>query len=299
MPPEVATMDEYVRRAIDFFEQAGDYELNLPESDHTLVVGSQNGYLAGRVIYRFAGRVFSHAAEVLAKYEIDTKKDILGDVTIVSASGSRNIVPIAGYALDAGLPVNVIVCKEDSEVKREFGDRINEILVPATDEPPTINTSTYGRMVQGITHEDMKTIRKAIRDAPEPEGGYGRFGAFSLILPDNMPEVAEMARWKINGEILGRQAGTIAAYKTNMMHGAGVIDSEKELYVGIGAKCDEFGTTRGATHHIGVPDGFGPLGYMLLSYHIIGMIQKQYPAFQERIWEYKKMTSGWEWVSPI
>ena len=125
MEQRVETLDYYVLEALDLLEKKGDYTLELPESSNTLVVGSQTGLLAGRIIYRFSGRVFSHAQEVLAQHEIDTKfpqegsdreKKILGDVTIVSATGSRQVVPIAEYALDRGLQVNAVVCKKESEL---------------------------------------------------------------------------------------------------------------------------------------------------------------------------------------
>ena len=307
MTEKVETLDYYVKKALDFFAQQGDYSLGLPESSHTLVVGSQTAYLAGRILYRFAGKRFSHATEVLAQDEIGTKDETLEDVTIVSATGSRNVIPIAQYALQKGLPVNAVVCEKDSELKREFDTDINEILVEAIEEPPTVNTATYGRMIQGVTHEDIAEIRKVVESLEEPQGGYHQFNAFTIILPDKMPEVAGMVDWKLRGEKIGRCVGTTCVYLTNFMHGAGVTDAASEVYVALGLNQQERevfeqvfeNVPQHRKHYIDVPDDFGPLGFMMLGYSVVGQIQKNYDAFQERVRAYDLRAKKWNWLSPI
>jgi len=316
MEEKVETLDYYVKKALDFFEEKGDYELRLPESSHTLVVGSQTGLLAGRIIYRSAGKSFSHAKEVLAQYEIDTKIDtknrILEDITIVSAGGGRNIVWIADYALKKGLPVNAVVCEADSELKEKCGSHENykEILIEipeAKKEPPTVNTVTYGRMIQGVTHENVSEIRQAVESLKEPKGGYGQFEAFSVILTDRMPEVAEMVDWKLRGEKIGRCIGTMATHLTNFMHGAAINDANKELYIALGLNEEEKEAFEQVLevvpeerkHRIDVPDDFGPLGFMMLGYSVVGQIQENYPGFQKNIWDYDRRATKWNWLSPI
>ncbi len=308
MTEEVETLDYYVKKALDFFTQQGDYDLGLPESSHTLVVGSQTAYLAGRILYRFAGKTFSHATEVLAQDEIDTKREMLEDVTIVTAGGGRNIVPVARYVLEKGLRVNIVVCNPHSEVSSRFSthERYKEILVPVPEEPPTVNTATYGRMIQGVTHEKVAEIKRAVESLEEPQGGYDRFNAFTIILPDRMPEVAGMVDWKLRGEKIGRCVGTMGVYLTNFMHGAGVTDATNEVYVALGLNQQEKevfeqvfeNVPQPRKHHIDVPDDFGPLGFMMLGYAVVGQIQKNYPAFQENLWDYKKRTRKWTWLSP-
>ncbi len=315
MEEKVETLDYYVKKALDFLEKTGDRTLKLPESSHTLVVGSQTGLLTGRIAYRFSGRAFSHAQEVLAQHEINTKRDIIDDVTIFSATGSRNVLPIAEYAMDRDLPVNAVVCKAGSDLNKEFKNHedYNEILVeipPEQEEPPTVNTVTYGSMIQAATHEDIPLIRKALKSLDEPEGGYSQFKAFTVILPDAMPEVAEMVDWKLRGEKIGRCIGATGVYLTNFMHGAGVTDAkkEKELYVALGLNSDERDVFEqvlkradddGRTHYIDVPDGLGPLGYMMLGYSVVGQIQKDYSDFQNNAWDYKERASKWRWLASI
>jgi hypothetical protein len=303
MAKKAETLDYYVLEALADFIKKGDYKLNLPESSHTLVVGSQSAYWAGRIAYRFAGKRFSHAKEVLAQQEIDTKRDILEDVTIVSASGSRNIVPVARYALEKGLRVNAIVCNPNSELNSRFGThpRYREILVPAIGEPPTVNTSTYGGIIRGVTHEDASEIKKVVKSLKEPEGGYRSFKAFTVIFPDRMPEVAQIVDWKLRGENIGRCAGSMSVYLTNFLHGAGITDADGEVYVGVGLnererevfeKVFKF-VSPDRKHHIELPAGFGPLGYMMVGYALVGQIQKSYPGFQEKIWDYQDRTKDW------
>ncbi len=316
MAEKIETLDYYVSKALDFFEGPGNQTIDLPESSHTLVVGSQTGLLTGRIIYRFAGRSFSHAKETLAQYEIDKKKNMLEEVTIVSASGGRNIVPVAIYALDNDLPVNAIVCKTNSELFRECKThknkkKYNEIHVPLNGleepEPPTVNTATYGTMIQAVTHENVSEIRGVVESLKEPKGGYGRFKAFTVIFTDRMPEVAEMVGWKLVGEKIGRCIGTMSTYLTNFMHGAAVTDADGELYIAVGLTEEEkkvFGQVlepvpEERKHYIDVPDNFGPLGFMMVGYSVVGRIQKNYPGFQNNIRDYERRAKQWKWLSPL
>jgi hypothetical protein len=309
MAEKIETLDYYAKQALDFFEENKNPTLELPESSHTLVVGSQTALLAGRIIYRFAGRSFSHAKEVLAKYEIDAKRNVLEDVTIVSATGSRQVVPIAQYALDLDkkLRVNAILCNDNAELVKKFGDRINTKFFSALQEPPTINTSTYGSMIQAVTQENLSEIRQVVESLQEPEGGYGQFKAFSVILTDSMPEVAEMVDWKLRGENIGRCIGSISTHLTNYMHGAAINDANKELYIALGLSKEEkevfeqmlepVPTER--KYYIDVPDDFGPLGFMMMGYSVVGQIQKNYPGFQKNIGNYKQRAKIWKWLSPL
>ena len=183
------TLDYYVKEALPFLKEQKD-KLELPESKHTLVVGSQTGLLTGRIIYRFndkGKRSFSHAKEVLAQSEIDAKKEILkdgGDVTIVSATGSRQVVDIARYALKSGLRVNAILCKNESDLEKDLRDKINFIKIeqPKKLEPPTVNTVTYGAMIQVLTDEQVTDVLvDKVESLEEPEGGYGEYKAYTII----------------------------------------------------------------------------------------------------------------------
>ncbi|MHC4259997.1 MAG: hypothetical protein ACYSTF_06265, partial [Planctomycetota bacterium] len=52
-------------------------------------------------------------------------------------------------------------------------------------------------------------------------------------------------------------------------------------------------------YYIDVPDGFGPLGFMLLGYYVVGQIQKNYPGFQNNIGNYKQRAAKWTWLPPL
>ena len=306
MGKDILTLDCYVKSALDFLEEDLAFSLELPKSRHTLVVGSQNGYYAGRMLYRFAGRSFSHAEETLAQFEIDTKKSLFEDVTIVSATGSRNVASIASYALDAGLKVNLITCRKGSETELE-SDKVRIIFVPSIEEPATVNISTYGKMIQGITHEVPKEIRDFITSMQRPKDGYDKFCALTMIFPDSMLEVSRMVHWKLNGENIGRQTGTLSTNLTNFMHGGAVTDAEKELYVLVGLSPKELETAMGVLQNvpekrklcIEPPGHPGPLIYLLAGYTIVGEFQKGYPAFQKNIEDYGKRMHDWHWISPV
>lgn len=307
MAKKIETLDYYVKRALDFFEKKGNFALDLPKSKHTLVVGSQTGLLTGRIIYRYADKCFSHAKEVLAQHDIDSKKKILKDVTIVSATGSRQVVPIASYALKRGLKVNAILCNDKSELEKKFKDKINIITCPSIKEPPTVNTVTYGMMIQAVMNENISEIRRVVESLKEPKGGYSRFKAFTVITTDSMPEVAEMVDWKLRGEKIGRCIGTMSTHLTNFMHGAAINHAKKELYIALGLTEEEKNVfeqvlkpfPKKSKHYVDVPEDFGPLGFMMLGYSVVGQIQKNYPGFQKNIQDYARRARKWKWLSPI
>jgi hypothetical protein len=311
---KIETLDYYVGKGLDFFEAAGDYALALPPCKRPLVIGSQSGYWAGVQMFRSARRAFASAKEVNAQYVIDTEAASLDGVVLVSATGSRQMVPLADYALKRDLPVYLIVCKANSQVTKEFKSnaKYTEILVGGMDrapaEPPTINTNTYGRMLQGVTHEDPRVIRRLLTAMPKPVGGYTRASALTIIVSDRMEAVGEMVGWKINGEKIGRQAGGIAKYLTNLMHGAFVVDAPGELYVALGLNAKEQAALAKVLEAVpserkltvDLPEGQnGPLAVMLAGYSIVGRFQEKFPAFQNNIPHYAQRSAKWEWISPL
>jgi len=281
MADDVKPLDHYVGMALDFIGEHGGFSLELPPSRRTLVVGSQNGYWTGRLVYRQAGRCFSDAEEVQAIEKIDRESGRLGDVAIVSATGSREVVDVARRARERSLPVSAITCNPRSELKAALGGNFNEIIVPAPakPEPATINTVTYGMMIYGATREDPGRIADFIRGMPKPGRGYGEFGSFDLLLPDSMLEVARMAGWKMV-EIFGRGRGALATNITNARHGGFVRHEPDELVIGIGIDDAQVERLRRGPipkenmHLVQAPGDLGPLGYLMASYHIIGQIQR-------------------------
>lgn len=307
MARKIETLDYYVKRALDFFEKKGNFTFDLPKSKHTLVVGSQTGLLTGRIIYRYADKCFSHAKEVLAQHDIDSKKKILKDVTIVSATGSRQVVPIASYALKKGLEVNAILCNDKSDLKKNLKGKINIITCPSIKEPPTVNTVTYGMMIQAVMNENISEIRQVVESLKKPKGGYGQYKAFTVISTDSMPEIAEMVDWKLRGEKIGRCTGTMATHLTNFMHGAAINHANKELYIALGLTKEEKKVfeqvlnpfPKKSKHYVDVPKDFGPLGFMMLGYSVVGQIQKNYPGFQKNVSDYARRARRWKWLSPL
>ena len=116
-----------------------------------------------------------------------------------------------------------------------------------------------------------------------------------------------MVDWKLRGENIGRCTGSISTHLTNYMHGAAINDADEELYIGMGLTQEEKDVfeqvlepvDKDRKYYIDVPDGFGPLGFMLLGYSVVGQIQKKYPGFQENIGDYEKRAKTWTWLSPI
>lgn len=320
MADDIQGLGYYVDRAIDYLGEAGDWTLEFPATNFDVLAGSQSAFCAGVAMHRHAGRPFAGIKEADAKGGIDRAKDFflwnglkIG-ATIVSSTGSRNIVPVAEYArFKALLPVSVITCTRNSEVAQRMGREIHEIPVPGKEpgsyltedilEPPTVNTVTYGRMLQGVTHEDISLIDQEVRNLPRPPGGgYSRYRAFSFLLPDDMPDIAEMVDWKFN-EIFGRRVPARATYWTNFMHGGGINDAEDELYVSFGVDNPYFGKPENR-HVIELPDDrkrFGPAGFLFACYKAIGQMQADMgdTGFQDRVMDYHRVNKTRTWNVPV
>jgi hypothetical protein len=305
---DVKTLDFYIDRALAFFDKAGDYTLQLPDSKMTFVTGSQNGYHTGRVLYRFSGRPFVHDPEKLAltpgRMEPLVKSHAIDDVSIVTASGSREAIDIADYVfrlneIDPNLKVNAVVCKRGSSIEKKYGDRIRLVSVDGMDAAPeeaqTINAATYGRMIQGVTHEKPAPIADFVATLGQYEKELAGFDQFVLLLPDDMAEVAEMVDWKPT-ELFGRQVGARSFYETHYTHGAGISEGDRELFIGLGVANHRFGKDSNRRLNIATPEGMGPLGYMMAAYSMLGRIQraKGNTLFQDHIIPYKMRASGWQ-----
>jgi len=298
MSEEDKTLDWFVDKALDFIKENRGFELELPGGENPLVVGSGNAYYTGRAAYRFAGRRFIHAEDVQAKEEIDKRAGELTGLVVVSASGSRDIIEVAKHAVANKIPVHSISCNHDSELKQELGDKLDQkhVPTPSEKESPTVNTVTYGMMLYGVTHECPEAIRLEIEKIRRPEKGYNRFEAFSMLFPDKMLEISRMTQRKFD-EIFGRKVRVISANITNFLHGAAVHDEENELYVGIGLEkkyLDNFGADN-RRFHVPLPGYFGPLGYMMVSYSVIGHMQRDRKdfSFLKSIKDYPERERDW------
>lgn len=173
-------------------------------------------------------------------------------------------------------------------------------------EAPTVDTCTYGRMLQGVTHEPPLSILQDVQRIAAID--LSRAKALTVVFSDKMEAVAQMVDWKPSGEVIGRHTGTKACYLTNMMHGGFAVDSPGEFYVGVGLSAEEAGALNKALSN--VPDerkwfidvplsGGGPLAALMAGCYLVGRFQAGYPAFQEGINEYAKRAAGFEWIDPV
>ncbi len=116
-----------------------------------------------------------------------------------------------------------------------------------------------------------------------------------------------MVARKLRGEIIERQTGTMATYLTNFMYGAGVVNAQKELYIAIGFRDKEKKVFEQVLQNVppknkfcvDSPAEFGPLGFLMVGYSVVGQIQKNYPDFNRRIKDYKARIKDWVWPLPI
>jgi hypothetical protein len=283
------TLDVCASEALAFLAYDHSYKLQLPDFSMPLVTGSQNGYLTGVQLYKTARKAFTHGREVDAMLHIDAGR--IDGVTIVTATGTRDVIPIAGRALERKIPVRAITCAASSPLLGQYGShKLFSATVLSMEDAPvhpqTTNIATYGKMLMGVSGENPARIGKLIDEFSYPDLSTCR--ALTVIFPDSMSTVSEMVDWKIRGENIARQAPGMATYVTNFMHGASVIDSPGEHYVAIGLDTEESKTLQSVLPHVhekrlhmlDVPQSLrGPLAYMMAGYAVVGKFQQRYPAF--------------------
>jgi hypothetical protein len=298
------------------------------------VVGSGNGFYAGRILFRHLGAFFATESEVESKLKNISS---ITDVVVVSASGEKHAPIILNTAKDAGKKTLLISSSEKS-TGRDIAD--TSIIMPRVREPYTYNTSTYfGYMLAGTPDLDLMRLREFIMgeltdalssrancngverscsekdiSAPSPQTpitvdmtgdidkilDFASFSSFFIVIPDAFVLLKEMFEVKFI-ELFGRKVARDIFTYEQMRHATTVVQDDAELFI-----C--FGNTTGIRYgknQIDLPV-FDPTNYaamMLVGYYTIGKIQTAFPPyFMKSIDDYcirAKIQSGFDikpWV---
>ncbi len=292
------TLEAIVLATIDMYGEKHTLpKIDLSQFRVPLVVGSNNGYYTGRILFRNTPAYFALESEVEGKLE---QIPSITDVVVVSASGEKH-APIILAAAQKHQKKTFLISSSEKSTGRSMADA--SIIMPKIREPYTYNTSTYfGYMLAETPDIDLKGLRNFLTETlevPLKDVNWGKYTGIFIVLPDQFVLLREMIEVKFI-ELFGRKiARDIFSYE-QMKHATTVVQDDRELFL-----C--FGNMTGIQYgknQINLPifDDVSYAAMMLVSYYVVGIIQKSLPPyFMDAIVDYctrAKSQSGFD-ISPI
>jgi hypothetical protein len=273
------SLSHIVLSTIDLYDDRESLpKLDITQFHTPLVVGSNNGYYTGRILFRNSPAYFAVESEVTKKLE---NIPSITDVVVVSASGEKHAPIILGTAEKYGKKTFLISSSEKSS-GRDLADA--SIIMPKIREPYTYNTSTYfGYMLAEYPESNLHELKTYLDDVLTPiistyleDINTGRYTSFFLVIPDEFVLLREMFEVKFI-ELFGRKvARDIFSYE-QMKHATTVVEDEKELFLCFENKS---GIRYGASQ-VNIPlfEGINYPMMMLTGYYAIGQIQESLPDY--------------------
>jgi hypothetical protein len=274
---------------------------NLPSIDLSqfqlpLVVGSGNGYITGKILFRNTPAFFASESEVEEKLE---KIPSIREVIVVSASGEKHAPIILDAARKMNKKTYLISSSENSTGK----DTANTTVVfPKITEPYTYNTSTYfGYLYGAESGLGLEKLRGFLGDFERilSTTDWSQYTSFCIVLPNQFVLFREMLETKFI-ELFGRKVARDVFSYEQMRHATTVVQDERELFI-----C--FWNESGIQYwdnQVNLPifDESSYAAMMLVGYYLVGKIQTTFPPyFFESIEDYcarAKILSGFN-ISPI
>jgi len=271
-------LNDTVLKALNFFIKHKTPRFNQKMLRLPIVVGSGNAYHTGQII--FSGRPVIMANEsnfkkISASYKNLIKNKTIDGAVIISASGEKDSVWETKLSKKLGLATILLTCSPDSTAA-QFADQT--IIYPKLPEPYTYNVSTYLGMILSATGENPNTIKKILQQIRLPKN-FSQYQAYSFILPDDAGLVAPMLEIKKH-ELFGPHVSVRAFSDGEARHAKFVNKWDKELVISFG-KNKYFGDAK-HRWEINLPKKYSTGLIMALSYYIIGLIQKNKPAYYKK-----------------
>lgn len=205
---------------------------NLPSIDLSqfqlpLVVGSGNGYITGKILFRNTPAFFASESEVEEKLE---KIPSIREVIVVSASGEKHAPIILDAARKMNKKTYLISSSENSTGK----DTANTTVVfPKITEPYTYNTSTYfGYLYGAESGLGLEKLRGFLGDFERilSTTDWSQYTSFCIVLPNQFVLFREMLETKFI-ELFGRKVARDVFSYEQMRHATTVVQDERELFI--------------------------------------------------------------------
>jgi len=267
-------LNETVLKALAFFIKNQPRRLKLKNSAR-FVVGSVNAYNTGRMLFGNQATIFADEGnfrEILKIYRPLIKNQTLKEAIIISASGEKDSIWEIKVAKAAGLKTLLLTCNANS-TGAQLADSF--IAFKKMSEPYSYNFSTYLGMLLSVTGENPLVIKKFLQLLKTPRG-FKNFSYFSFILPDRFKAIAEMIMVK-DDELFGPYSSLRAYSQGNARHAKFIARSPRELVISFIPNAF-FGELKNRwTIKLPQNANFGLI--LSLSYYLVGLIQKQKPAY--------------------
>jgi hypothetical protein len=281
MESHIIDLDECVINALNFLEKEKLPEIKVKKYREILVVGSQNAYVTGKVL--FPDAIYANESNYLEKM----KKLHRGDLCVlVSASGAKDAPAIARDARKKGMHVLLITNNSEAMAKESAHD---VLVFDKIEEPYTYNVSTYLGMILSKTKEDPQAILRFLKGLKdEIPGNFADYDSFFFIIPEKFEVLRQMITTKFD-ELFGSKISARVFTFEQTKHAKTVVPNDKEMFISIGVTNNLFGKNR---LNFDIPKNASYGFFMALTYYIIGHIQKQNPPyFRENIDRYAAETS--------
>lgn len=276
-------LNETVLSALDFFNKNKPPQLKLNKSAAYIAAGSAGASHACRLIFMKANCFFgdeSNFKNILKTYKPFINNKTIKEAYIVSSSGEKDSLWQIKAAQRAGLKTTLLTCRGDSRGAKLADQSIVFGKIP---EPYSYNSSTYLGMCLSVTKEDPAIIKGFIKKIKIPKN-FKRYSFFTFILPDDYKPVVDMINTK-DDEIFGPYSSLRAYTEGEARHAKFICQSAKELVISFvpnyyfGLKSNRWTIKLPKIANTGL--------ILSLSYYLVGLIQKQKPAyFKKGIEEY-------------
>jgi len=277
----LVNLDQCVLDALSLFERQQPPQLAFPAFRRPLVVGSGNAAVTGKMLFEGSDAVF--ADESTYQKKLAAVPGIDGCV-LISASGGKHAPAIAKEVRSRGLQV-ILLTNNPGAPAGVFASQTR--VFPKNPEPYTYNTSTYLGMILAKTRESPAAIRKFLLGLKFP-ANLGKYDSVFMIVPEEFEPAREMFLTKFD-ELFGSKVSGRAFTPEQAKHAKTVVQSDTELFIGLGVKSAQFGK-KGLD--IPLPKGASYATLIAAGYFAIGKIQSQHPPyFKDSIEEYAKRAS--------
>ena len=270
-------IDEVVLGSLQFLSASDIPKLDSGLCDRPLVIGSDNAFLTGQVIFNHRNAIFADTANY--KDKLQQMAGGIDGVYIISASGGKHAIEMVQEADKVKIPVFLITNNPKALAAQSLEDK-NRLLFPRIREPYTYNTSTYLSMMLGaddslsagkILEYMESTIQKINFDVLSDRK------AFTMILPLDFDIMKGLLVTKFD-ELFGPELVGRAFSVEQIKHAKTVVRSNVELFISFGVENEYYGEQE-CRLFVPLPDNCTPAGFLAIGYFVVGQIQKHYPSF--------------------
>lgn len=264
-------LDVAVLGALELFENEELPAVPFEKFKKPIVLGSGNAEATGRILFRDSGAIFADEGNYKERLSVI---DGFECAVLMSATGSREAANMAKDLKEKGI-VSYLLTNNGASESGEFIDDNKIFVFPKNREPHTYNVSTYMSMILVKTGEDPRMIKDFLLGLEDFD--FSRYDSFYFLIPEQFEETSPMFRRKFD-EIFGPKVASRVFTLGQTAHGHTVVESDRELFVGIGVRNDHFGLENNRLD-IELPSFADFTCVMALGYYLIGKIQAQRPPY--------------------